>query len=687
MKAPPKTDDNSDNRQNSRDKDTEGRLKFIECLDGIANFGFSINADMIQKGEPRPVYEAALSTLERLIAFDASGVAIFDDAMLNCTLEYWTPNNQRHVLTAEMEHLIQKGVFAWTLKHNRCVCVPSALAGKLVILGVLSTRTNTYGMFLGIVNDVGIADPYLKLISIVLLECANTIENMMLYEKVSTYSQGLERMVDERTRALKAAKEEAERANKAKSEFMANISHEILTPLNGIIGLSHLALQTQLTSEQRDYLNKIQSSGRGLVIIIKDLLDLSRIEAGRMDVESVSFELQRVLNKVFDYIRPKAREKGIEVTCATSSQVPGALVGDPLRLEQVLVNLTDNAVKFTQKGMVAVAIKRASQTKESETDHVLLEFSVKDSGIGLTREQSRMAFTAFYQADGSSTRKYEGTGLGLAISKRLVEMMGGHILVSSEVGVGSTFTFTARFGCQAGEKKKCPSQVDPALETILQDALTFVTDEQAAGDSILPSYLPGIDVEAGLAKFGGNKALFKKGLLQFGEAFADASGKMRRVLETGDLEAGHRLVSGLIGAAGDLEAGDLLETAKAFEKAFSQCDKENFNGLMQRFETALQTLLETVALLRPMASTDDAAPDDAAPFDTEKTAAVLADIKNRLMENDLVEEELLLTLRSQNGHSRYQETVKQLEKHLSDFDYESALSDVDELTKIIGVAF
>lgn len=686
MKAPPKTNHISDNRQNSHGKDTEGRLRFIECLDVIADFGFSIDADMIQKGEPRPVYEAALSTLERLIAFDAAGVAIFDNAMLNCTLNYWVPKDQRHVLTTEMEHLIQKGVFAWALKHNRCVCVPSALVGKLVILSVLSTRTNTYGMFLGIVDDVGIADPYLKLISIILLECANTIENMMLYEKVSTYSQGLERMVDERTRALKAAKEEAEQANKAKSEFTANISHEILTPLNGIIGLSHLALQTQLTSDQSDYLNKIQSSGRNLVVIIKDLLDFSRIEAGKMDVEAAAFDLQRVLNKVSDYILPKARKKGLEVTFAISSQVPGALVGDPLRLEQVLVNLTDNAVKFTQKGVIAVTIKRTLQATEGETDHVLLEFSVKDSGIGLTREQSRMVFTAFYQADGSSTRKYEGTGLGLAISKRLVEMMGGHIHVSSEAGVGSTFTFTARFGCQAGEKKKGPSQVDPAVESILHDTLTFVTDEQAA-DSVLPSYLPGIDLKAGLAKFGGNKELFKKGLLQFGEAFADACGKMRRILETGDLESGHRLVSGLIGAAGDLEAGDLLETAKAFEKAFSHCDKENFNGLMSRFETALQPLLETIALIRPMASTDDATPEGDAQFDRQKTEAVLAKIKSRLMKNDLVEQELLRTLRSQNGHSLYRETVKQLEKHISDFDYESAMSDLAKLSEHLGATF
>jgi signal transduction histidine kinase len=686
MKTPPKTNPISANRRNRRDQDTEGRLKFIECLDVIANFGFSINADMIQKGEPRPVYEAALSTLERLIAFDAGGVAIFDDAMLNCTLDYWTPKNRQHVLTTEMEHLIQKGVFAWALKHNRCVCVPSALAGKLVILSVLSTRTNTYGMFLGIVDDAGIADSYLKSISIVLLECANTIENMVLYEKVSTYSQGLERMVDERTRSLKAAKEEAEQANKAKSEFMANISHEILTPLNGMIGLSHLALQTRLTSEQKDYLNKIQSSGRGLAVIIKDLLDFSRIEAGRMDVESVAFDLQRVLNKVFDLIRPKAREKGLEVTCTTSGQVPGTLVGDPLRLEQVLVNLTDNAVKFTRKGTVAVAIKRALQTTEGETDHVLLEFSVKDSGIGLTREQSRMAFTAFYQADGSSTRKYEGTGLGLAISKRLVEMMGGHIRVSSEAGVGSTFTFTARFGCQAGMEKKGPSRVDPAVESILHDTLALATGDQETDDTILPSRLPGIDLQAGLAKFGGDKGLFKKGLLQFGEAFADASGKMHRILENGDLESGRRLVSGLIGAAGDLEAGDLLETAKAFEKAFSRCDNENFNGLMHRFESDLQTLLETIALLRPMANTDDTAPEDAASFDLAKTAAVLADIKNRLMANDLVEEELLLTLRSQNGHNRYRETVKQLKKHISDFDYESAMSDVTELLRLLDAA-
>jgi signal transduction histidine kinase/HPt (histidine-containing phosphotransfer) domain-containing protein len=680
MMAPIKTDNKEHSRRNSGD---EGLLKLTEFLDVIANFDLSINADMIQIGNLRPVYEAALSTLERLIDFDAAGFAMFDDAMLDCTLNYCTPENQQHKLTAEMERLIQKGVFAWVLKHNRCLCMPSVLVGKLIILSVVSTRTKTYGMFLGIVDDAGIADPYLKLISIILLECANTIENIMLYEKVSAYSQGLERMVDERTHALNAAKEEAEQANRAKSDFLANISHELLTPMNGIIGLCHLALQTQLTPDQSDYLDKIQSSGRNLLVIIKSLLDFSRIEAGRMECVSSPFDLEWVLEKVSGIIQEKALAKGLEVTLSTSPDVPRALVGDPLRLEQVLVNLTDNAVKFTQKGKVAVTIAHAMETTDTTTDHVLIEFTVKDTGIGLTREQSRMVFTAFYQADGSSSRKHGGTGLGLTISKRLVEMMGGELLVSSEAGVGSTFTFTARFGRQSLENKKREPQVDVAVESILTETLDLVIAQEEAR-SILPDYLPGIDLEAGLAKVGGDKKLFKKLLLQFGEKFADTSSKMRRIIETGDLESGHRLVSALIGASGDLAAWDLLETAKAFDKALNHCDQENFYGLMRRLDKTLKTLLETIAIIRPITTADDQAPQSASEFDMEKTEQMLAEINGCLMENDLVEEELLLTLKRQNGPSRYQDTVRQLEKHISDFDYESALSDIAELSNLLG---
>lgn len=686
MKAPRKTDDITDIRSISRDEGTEGRLKLTECLDLIANFGFSINADMIRKGDPRPVYEAALSTLERLIAFDAAGFAMFDDAMLDCAVHYCTVENQRHKLTTEMERLIQKGVFAWALKHNRCVCVPSALVGKLIILNVVSTRTHTHGMFIGIVDDAGIADPYLKLISIILLECANAVESIALYEKVDAYSQGLERMVDERTRALKSAKEEAEQANKTKSEFLANISHEILTPLNGIIGLSHLALQTDLTSDQSDYLSKIQSSGRDLMVIIKDLLDFSKIEAGRMDIEAVAFDLQSVLNKVSAVIGPKALEKGLETTFSISSDVPDTLVGDPKRLEQVLVNLADNAVKFTQNGTVAVAVTHSPEEGGSESDHVVLTCSVEDSGIGLTRNQTRRVFTAFYQADGSSTRKYGGTGLGLAITKKLIEMMGGEIHVSSEAGVGSTFTFTARFGCLPVENRPARSRVDAAIESILSDTIYLAAAEEAAGTT-LPDYLPGIDLEAGLAKVNGDKGLFKKLLLRFGEEFADASAEMRRILKTGDLEAGNRLVSRLIGATGDLEATDLLDTAKAFEKAFKHCDRENFYSLINRFEEALQVLFQTIAIIQPTIAPDHKAPERAAEFDMEKTGQALADIHSRLTASDLVEEELLLALKGQSGPGRFQDIVKELEKHISEFNYDRALSDLSELSTIVGITF
>ncbi len=682
MKSPTDTDILSDDRPSAPDKGTGERIRLIDGLDLVANFGFSINADMIKNGAPRPVYEAALSTLDRLIDFDVAGFAIFDDTMLDCDLDCCTPINRRPELTTQMEQIIQKGMFAWVLKHNRCLCVPSTVAGKWVLLGVVSTRTHAYGMFIAIVDDAGIAPPFMRLISIVLFECANTIENMTLYAKVSAYSQGLERMVEERTSALKTAKDEAEQANKAKSAFLANISHEILTPMNGIIGLTHLALQTPLTPDQSDYLKKIQFSSRNLLVIIKRLLDFSKIEAEKMVLESVPFDLQQVLDNVSDFIIPKARAKGIETMVTPSADMPRMLVGDPLRLEQILVNLADNAIKFTSQGNVHVTVTQRSEATDGDNDDVRLEFSIKDTGIGLTREQSRKVFTPFFQVDGSSTRKYDGTGLGLSISKRLAELMGGDIWVSSEMGVGSTFTFTARFGRPARKDENRMAQADSALDHILTETIDMAIAETEA-ESILPNYLPGIDLAAALKKVGGNKALFKKLLLQFGEAFADASTKMHQIIKAGDLESGHCLIGALIGVAGDLEASELLTTAKAFENAFKYCDKENFNGLMNRLDSALQTLFETIAILPPMTDADNVPVQSASDFNMALTEQVLAQIKGCLMENDLVDEDVLRTLKHQNGPGRYRQIVSQLEKHVSAYDYDGALADIGALSDIL----
>ncbi|MEN6473547.1 MAG: response regulator [Syntrophaceae bacterium] len=247
---------------------------------------------------------------------------------------------------------------------------------------------------------------------------------------------------------LKQAKSVAEAANRAKSEFLANMSHEIRTPMNAIIGLADLTLKTSLTAKQSDYLDKLRTSAYSLLGIINDILDFSKIEANRLTLEHAEFNLQEVLDGLSNLLSHKAMEKGVELLITVDEDVPYELMGDQLRLSQVLINLLSNSIKFTSQGEVGVRIS----LEEKASQDVMLRFMVMDTGIGINSEQIGMLFSPFTQADSSTTRRYGGTGLGLSICKRLVEMMGGEIQVVSNPGVGSSFTFTARLGLQPGAK-------------------------------------------------------------------------------------------------------------------------------------------------------------------------------------------------------------------------------------------
>jgi two-component system, sensor histidine kinase and response regulator len=274
---------------------------------------------------------------------------------------------------------------------------------------------------------------------------------------------------------LVGAKEAAEEATKAKSDFLANMSHEIRTPMNAIIGLSHLALKTPLNAKQRDYVSKIHNAGTSLLGVINDILDFSKIEAGRLDIETTDFRLDEVISSVTTLTAQKAHDKGLEFLAHVAPEIPEYLLGDPLRLGQILTNLVNNAVKFTERGEIRLNIDLLERTGGK----VQLRFSVRDTGIGMTREQSAKLFQPFVQADTSTTRKHGGTGLGLTISRRLVELMGGRVWLESEPGVGSTFFFTVwlEVGAAQGSGKIVPER--------LAQLRVLIVDDNAAAREIL----------------------------------------------------------------------------------------------------------------------------------------------------------------------------------------------------------
>jgi two-component system sensor histidine kinase/response regulator len=304
--------------------------------------------------------------------------------------------------------------------------------------------------------------------------------------EIVRHNDTLERRVRERT-------QEAEAASEAKSLFLATMSHEIRTPMNAIIGFSHLALRTELTPQQQAYLAKIKGASASLLGLINDILDFSKIEAGKLSLERMSFNLRTSLESPFSIAAVRAAEKGIAVRLHVERSVPVVLLGDTLRLNQVMLNLVSNAIKFTERGTVTVSI----QTLERRGPLVSLEVVVKDTGIGMTPEQQARLFRSFSQADSSTTRRFGGTGLGLAISKQLVELMGGSIKVESSPGVGSTFTFTVMM--EVADSEQLPGSLPPEE---LRQLRVLIADDNPASREILQGIFTGWAIQADLVASG-----------------------------------------------------------------------------------------------------------------------------------------------------------------------------------------
>ena len=418
--------------------------------DGISSV-VSISNDLLSLNKNNTVDDALEILSEKIIMlnyFDSFAFYKIKD-LIDFEQSFCFPETKKNVIEQDVEEHINNGTFSWALNNTRPIVISGPITGHNQILFSLSTKRRIHGMFIANAKDKGeVSGVSLEILQLLLSITVFSIDNLQLTEQLTNHAYDLETKVLERTKELEVAKLKAEESSKARSEFLANMSHEIRTPMNGVLGMMELLKVTELDEIQLNYVKTAQNSGNNMMVILNDILDLSKFESGKLVIDNEEFNIVDAVDELVALFSLDLQAKGVELLVYLDPEIPTFIYGGKTRFWQVIMNLLGNAKKFTESG----AINLSLELNDEENDEIELLVKIKDSGIGMPENSLDKIFDSFEQAEENTTRQYGGTGLGLALCKRLTQMMGGDVHVKSTLGEGSEFYFTVKFKRVVEEK-------------------------------------------------------------------------------------------------------------------------------------------------------------------------------------------------------------------------------------------